>query len=329
MQPPGFVRIGLVGAMLLAGAGCVPRAVGPAAVSDVPKGTEEHALATGTYGGTLRQTGTELAVHVERLCDVERFDVVERTTVRGWENGAPASSVWTGIGGALFAGLGATLAATPSTFADGSSSSNTQVRAAGIGVLAVGAALLAIPAIDYARTHGEAERRVERVAEPGPMLRHGQPCGDAKAGTRVNVDIGGKGAFLGAVDEQGQLRVDLADVIPVAWTFKSNDRAFVDAADSGLGALSLAEVYARREAAAWKVFVASTCVETAACDTERAYERDFVDGPHAKDATDRIAASDARVRALEEEKQNVGPPAVETPLRTKPAAKEPRAGRGR
>lgn len=321
MRPNGFVSYGLLGALLFGGAACAPLAVGPAAVTEIPKGTEERALVTGAYQGTLEHSGTELAVHVERLCNVERFDLVERTTVRSYENGAPANSVWTGIGGALFACLGGTLAATPSTFADGSTSSNAQVRAAGFGVLAVGAALLAIPAIDYVRTHGEAERHVERVAEPGPMLRHGEACGFAPIGTRVNVELAGNIAPLGTVDERGQLRVDLADVIPIAWQVGPADRAFVKAEDSGIGELSLAELYVRREAAAWNSAAASACIETSECDRERAYARDFAAGPHAKDADERIAASEARVRAAEEEKAWQ---AIDVAACSKPAPKSTR-----
>ena len=299
----------LLGGALLAFAvpiaGCAPLGVGPAAVTDVPRGSEEHALPTAAYQGRIEQHGPDLTVQVERLCNIERFDVVERTTVRSYENTAPASSVWTGIGGALFAGIGATLAVSPSTFGDASDSSNKQVRAAGIGVLAVGAALLAIPAIDYLRVHREAERKVERVAEPGPILRHAEGCGVAPAGTKVALELtAGTTTVLGAVDDRGRLHVDLREAIPSAWRFQRSDRAFVRIDESGLGDLPLAELYATRDDDAWQKLAASACIDAvvpAACDGERDYARDYPDGAHARDVQDRIAGADARFHAAEEE----------------------------
>ena len=299
----------LLGGTLLAlaapAAGCAPLGVGPAAVTNVPRGSEEHALPTGTFQGRLEQRGTALTVQVERLCNIERFDVVERTTVRSYENTAPANSVWTGIGGALFAGLGGTLAASPSTFGDGSDSSNKQVRTAGVGVLAVGAALLVIPAIDYLRAHREAERKVERVAEPGPMLRHAEACGVAPTGTKIALELApGYTTVLGATDDVGNLHVDLRAAVPSAWRFQRSDRAFVRIDESGLGDLSLAELYASRDDDAWQKLAASPCIDAAvpiACDGERDYLRGYPEGGHAKDSQDRIAGAEARHHAAEED----------------------------
>ena len=54
--------------------------VGPAVVTDVPKGIEHRSIRNGSSDGIVNQDGLHVAVHVAEHCNVLRIDKIERTT---------------------------------------------------------------------------------------------------------------------------------------------------------------------------------------------------------------------------------------------------------
>lgn len=299
--------LGTLLAVLWCATGCAPLTVSQPVITDDPVRSEERPLPAGAVEATFEQTGTDVTAHLRQICNIERVDIVQRTTVRRYENAAPQNDVWAGVGGALIAGAGATMVASPSTFrGEDSKLSAKETQGVGYGAIGVGAALLAIPVIDYFRSHREAERKVERVEEPGPIVARSKGCGAPPAGTKVLAALGGRRTLLlGEVDSQGSVRFDLDRVVPSDLAFEKDDSATLQVGTFDVAAVPLSSLYDARDQRAWSLLADGPCLTAdteAGCDGEVQYARRFRSGMHADEARARWAAAQARRLAAEEER---------------------------
>ena len=297
-------------ALVLAfGTGCAPMHAGPPVVTDVPRASEDRSVVTTAHLGAVAQEGQRATVTVASLCDDERIEVVQRTTERRSQNGAPQNDVWAAIGGAVLAGTGATMVARPSAFAsdtadESSKLSPKETRGVGYAFVGAGAVLLAIPVIDWLRSGRVVAHTVQRVEQPAKEIRRGRPCGSPPAGTPAFVTLRtGKSFDLGRTSSEGKISVDLDDVIPAGEPFERGDTVRVRSETSELGVLGLAPLYAAREDASWRALVASACLDAAsasACSGEQAYLDRFAGGEHGAEARARIDAARSREHAATE-----------------------------
>ena len=290
------VGLGAVGS-----GGCARMGVGPAVVTDVPKGVEHRSIRNGSSDGIVNQDGLHVSVRVAEHCNVLRIDKIERTTIREHQNLTPQNDWWAGIGGTVLIAAGAVAIAKPATLQpkDGSASLE-DVRGTGYVMVGLGALLAAVPVIDYVRVHREAEHKVERVEEPGPLVQRDVRCGVPAEGTELTSrDPKGRTISLGRTDRRGVVTANLDDVVPTAWAFSKDARLGVYLDDKALGELALTELYAHREAAAWQLAESNACrtsLDATACDAQAAYVRQFPDGPHAAEARQWIEDASARRR---------------------------------
>lgn len=288
------VGLGAVGS-----AGCARMGVGPAVVTDVPKGVEHRSIPNGSSDGIVSQDGLRVSVRVAEHCNVLRIDKIERTTIRKHQNLTPQNDWWAGIGGAALIAAGAVAIAKPATMQpkDGSASVE-EVRGGGYVMVGLGALLVAVPVIDYVRAQREAVHTVERVDEPGPLVQHDIRCGAPPEGTELTGrDPQGRTISLGRTDRRGVVSANLDEVVPTAWAFSKDARLAVHLAERQLGEVALAELYAHREAAAWQLAESNTCrtsLDATACDAQAAYVSRFPEGTHVAEA--RQAIEDARAR---------------------------------
>ncbi len=296
----------VVGVSALAFMGCAPMSVGAPVVTDVPRGSEERARPNGATDAAITRDGMAIEVQLSDHCDVQRFDRFERTTIREHHNDAPQNDWYAGIGGALIGGAGALAVAEPSrmTPSDGSRSA-TEVRGGGFALIGLGAALLAVPVIDYVRAHREAEHKVERVEEPGPLVRRDTRCGPPPGGTEVLARYpGSRTLSLGRTDARGTIRADLDALTPPDLLFRRDATVALDGPSGTLGELPLADVYDHRDAAAWRAAEATECstsVEEQACVAHVTYVARYPDGTHAGQARVAIEAARQRRRAFADE----------------------------
>lgn len=300
------VGLGWAGVLMLGVAGCAPMSVGAPVVTDMPRGTEERSRLNGVTEGVVGQDGSRVSVHLTDHCDVQRFDQIERTTIREHHNDASQNDWYAGIAGALAAGAGAVAIASPASVqpADGSRSVQ-EVRGGGYALVGLGVALLAVPVIDYVRVHREVEHKVERVVEPGPVLRRNQPCTPPASGTEVLARYpDGRVLSLGRTDANGNAVANLDETTPADCFFSRDARVVLSSAGNELGTISLSALYDEREAAAWQraqLNDCSTSVAEGACDEQAAYVRRYSEGPHAVEARAAVvAAADRRAIALDD-----------------------------
>ncbi len=318
-----------VGLGALASAGCATMGVGPALVTDVPKGVEHRPIPSGSSDGVVTQDGLRVSVRVAEHCNVLRVDKIERTTIRKHQNLTPQNDWWAGIGGALLITAGAVAIAKPATMQpeDGSASLE-EVRGGGYAMVGLGALLAAVPVIDYVRANREAQHTVERVEEPGPLVQHDVRCGAPPEGTELTSrDPEGRTISLGRTDPRGVVSANLDEVVPAAWAFSKDARLVVHLGDRPLGEVALDDLYVHREAAAWQLAESNACrtsLDVSACDAQAAYLRRFPDGAHAAEARQWVddAGGRRRVAADEAAWASLEPRACRTPAKNDPAVIE-------
>lgn len=301
-------RAGLLTVLASSLVACAPMSVGPPVVTTTPIRSEQRPNLNGATEAVVTQDGAGVSVSATNLCDLRRVDTIERTSVREHHNDAPQNDWYAGIGGALLVGVGALAVANPASLQPKHETrSQTQVRGAGVAAIGLGAALLAVPLIDYVRVHRVAERKVERVDEPGVLVQRNVRCGIVAEGRDVVArSPGGREVVLGRTDSRGLLSVGLDEVTPADWFFPRDTRATVHFAknDTELGALSFAALYDKRAAAAWNLAEASACatsLEEHACDAYVTYASHYPDGEHVADAKVAFAAAVARRRLAADE----------------------------
>jgi uncharacterized membrane protein YgcG len=265
--------------------------VGPPVVTNTPIRSDQRTGLNGATEATVTQDGVGVSVTTTNLCDVQQVATIERTSIREHHNDAPQNDWWAGIGGAVLVGAGVVAVANPASVQPSDhSTSQSEVRGTGVAVIALGAVLLAVPLIDYARVHRVAERKVDRVEEPGPFLQRNVRCGAAAEGIQIFATAaGGRELALGRTDARGMISVGLDEVTPADWFFARDASATVHFASSGtaLGTLSLTALYEKREAAAWNLAESGACatsLEPNACDAYVTYASHYPDGAHVADA---------------------------------------------
>lgn len=281
----------------LVAADCAPMSVGPPVVTDVPRTVRQVPVPTTGRAVSVDQHDLKADVHVARLCDVTRFDDIERTTVRTYHNDSPSNDVWAVVAGVVVGAAGVALIADPSAANPKGSEdklSPNEARAVGYALTGVGVTLLLVPVIDHFREQRTAERRVEHVTLEGPVLRRDQRCGPQVGATLFATFPDGRDVRLGTTDAHGDVRVDLNGV-PEDAIFQRDDRAWVHFEGSGIrwGQITLSALYAHRDEVAWSATSASECttsIAVDACALESAYETRFRSGEHVQEAKQRLEA---------------------------------------
>jgi hypothetical protein len=138
-----------------------------------------------------------------------------------------------GVFGAASTVVGAWWTTSPRSIATSTLSAK---EASGLGAffVSMGAALLAIPAVDAALASGS-EREVTTATVPGAMLRSDKDCGTfPDAGAEVTTLAQGKRTRLGVTDDAGTLELDLMG-LPASLVVGTQTRAplFLDAMEFG------------------------------------------------------------------------------------------------
>ena len=305
-QVLSFVAVGSLYIASLAAVGCAPMSVGAPMVTDVPKGHEERVSANGQFDDEVRHEGSRVALRVTDLCDVQRIERIERTTVREHHNDAPGNDWLAGIGGAVLAGTGVVSVASPETLRRGDVElSKNEVRGTGYALIGVGALLLTIPVIDAIRVHRVAERHVEQVEAPGPFLKHGIPCTTPRRERDVFALFpNGRELFVGSLSSQGRLNLSLAESTPHDWSFAREDAVSFRVGNREIGKATLAALYDERDAIAWQLTESSDCESSLAddaCSPQEAYLSRYPRGNHAATATQLITAAANRRHTAREE----------------------------
>ena len=289
----------------LALAGCAPVSFGSPVVTDVPKGSEVREIPSGAREAKIDQNGLSVTVALTQHCTLARFDTTERTSVRAAQNDAPVVDVLVALGGSFLVGSGITGVARPSTGHElDSSLSESQTRGISYALIGAGVALLAVPIIDYNRSHGVMDRRVALVSTAAGVVEEDRPCGAPPKGTEVFARFPtGKDAYLGAVDGDGKLTANLDTATGADFRLVRGEHAAIHADGVDVGTISIDALYTLREAAAWKKLAASACPTSLTetdCAGESVYADLFPEGDHIGETKHRLEDATKRRKVAAE-----------------------------
>lgn len=289
----------------LALAGCAPVSFGPPVVTDVPKGSEVREIPATARDAKIDQNGLIVTVALMQHCMLARFDTTERTSVRTAHNDAPVVDVLAALGGSFLVGSGITGVARPSTGSEiDASLSNAQTRGISYGLIAAGIALLAVPIIDYNRSHGVIDTRVARVSTAAGIVEDDRPCGAPPKGTEVFARFPtGKDAYLGATDGDGHLTANLDTATGSDFRLVRGEHAAIHADGVDVGMVSIDALYTLREEAAWKKLKASACPSSLTetdCSGESSYADLFPEGDHITETKHRLEDATKRRKVAAE-----------------------------
>ena len=279
--------------------------MGPPVVTDVPRGSEVREIPTGTREAKIVQDGLTVTVALTQHCTLARFDTTERTSVRTAHNDAPVLDVLAALGGSFLVGSGVTGVVRPSTGHDlDAGLSDSQTRGISYGLIAAGVALLAVPVIDYNRSHGVAERRVALVSTAAGVVEDDRPCGAPAKGTQVFARFPtGKDAYLGATDGDGRVTANLDTVTGADFRLVRGERAAVHADGMDVGTVAIDALYTLREELAWKKLKSSPCPTSLTetdCAGEAVYADLFPEGDHITETKHRLEDATKRRRVAAE-----------------------------
>jgi hypothetical protein len=263
---------------------------------------------TKRFLSAVEQDGVTATIKVDHACEVvERKTLSVRTHRERRNESAVLDWVLLG-GGAVLAAVGAVELADANNVYDTQKDSRaynpvgpSAARGVGIGLLAAGAALITIPAVDAIRSSGqETTERFEpektgrvtsTVACKGirvdGIALAGRPAGILPASAVVH-DGSGEEVDLGAVAAPGAVQLDLASSIKEEWLLKHR----ADALDilikrQAAGKVDLKPLRSMFDQRRWTSSNYNGCATpttTNACDAVRGYLADYPDGAHAADA---------------------------------------------
>ncbi len=299
----------LAGAALLLAAsslGCAKMGYGPRTLADeTVLRTRHQLLDSSDPQTTLKQSGTEIRVTAMQLCDLVEQKEIRRTYAQEKENKALVPELVLLSLGAVPAGLGvAFLVDSKNVYENDrharlyNPSGKSGAVAAGFVLLAWGAAFMAVPLVDFARTGGSKEDK-ETVTEEGERIRRGVPCPSARpAEFRViSGRVPGDTFALGRTDDAGVFAADLVQVVPSRIFESSRPPAsmevLIGSAVVGTASLArVAEIQVRDrhllDAAAWSevdvIACRSASPDRPACDAVRAYMQRFPNGERRDEA---------------------------------------------
>ncbi len=275
--------------------GCATIGAGPSAHADTVLGVAEIERADVADTVSVEQSGVMLQVRAHALCVVEESKQVSRVTTTERKNQS-AWLDWLLLGGGVAAAGGGTailidssnVHATDETGRTYNPVGNGTATAVGIGLIAVGAAALVVPAVDAVRA-GKTDEKTEHLAVGGHELRRATPCKTPipRPGVDLALRVDGQSIPLGKTDEAGLLRVDLDRVMAPDAKLQRNAKAHVMRGDKEIDRVDLASLVKAREESAWSRIDRGACATpqaSNACDPVELFIKGYPDGAHATEA---------------------------------------------
>lgn len=252
----------------------------------------------------VEQSENMLHLRARWRCDVMEVRKIRRTTTYPKHNEALAPEMVLLTLGAIPAGFGIGMIVDSKNVYEHDRNSRlynaagpTAAIGGGIALLAVGAALMAVPVVDGFRSIGSEEDEQE-VSENGAPIQRDVPCNELKPAAYQTVLLTAPGTSfsVGSTDASGNLNVDLSNAIPAPESIGRAlpDRMSLQIAGHPIGVVSLATPLAVRRArqnqgedALWQSIDISACrtrQDPTACQQIKSYLMRFPDGAHARDA---------------------------------------------
>lgn len=298
-----------------AGLGCVEMTYGSPEVKDTVLNIERKNDPGVGVGGEVKQTGTMVTVNATRKCDLTETKEIRRTTTKSKKNdylglqlGMIAAATGPIGSGAIFLVDAQNVYSSDRNGRQYNSSGPEGSYAAAIVLMAVGAAVMAVPLVDVLRTIGDDEEETTLKESP-TILQKDVPCrgfipptGQAVMGRLPN----GNQISLGSLDARGELSVDLASAVPSSYLAGPNPptRMSVWINQTPIGSVTLAAVafaqsaeLLEREEAAWRALDLGQCREGRvdnACAAVQAFLAAHPTGTHAAEAKRLIDSNAAR-----------------------------------
>jgi hypothetical protein len=288
-----------------AGLGCVEMTYGSPEVKDTVLNIERKTDPGDAVRGEVKQAGTMVTVNASKKCDLTETREVRRTTTKtkkndylGLELGMIAAATGPIGSGAIFLLDAQNVYSSDRNGRQYNSSGPEGSYAAAIVLMAVGAAVMAVPLADVLRTIGDDEEETT-IKESPTILQKDVGCrgfippsGQAVMGHLPN----GQQVSLGALDARGELSVDLAAAVPSGYFAGPNPPTSMSVwiNQTQIGSVTLAAVafaqsaeLLEREEAAWRALDLTQCREGRvdnACAAVQAFLAAHPTGNHAAEA---------------------------------------------
>ena len=298
--------------------GCAEITYGDPEVRDTVVRREAAAVLPGAdVRGEVVQAADGVRVSAAQRCELVERRQVERVTTRDKRNEdiGPELALF-GLG-SIPASFGVLYLADASSVHDADRNARLYnpvgpegAAAAGVVLLILGAAIMAVPAIDTVRSIGS-DVQTTTVVENGDVLRPDVPCRGAPApaaGRAVTGRLPGRVFSLGSTDGEGRLTIPVERLAPPD-VFRAGDvppSMEIWVGERALGRVDLApvaraqaEAAKRREESAWRSANPEGCRDAAgedACADVRAFLDAFPDGEHAAEAKALLERAEARER---------------------------------
>jgi len=294
---------GMLCAGFLLVAGCATISLGDPQITKTPTGeTTRESVPTKLYVAKIWQDGGTATISLARACETVEKRILTVRTARERHNDWAVVD-WAMLGGGV--PLGAFGAATIVDANDVYSNQKdqrtyntvgqTNARLAGVGIAALGAALIAIPTVDAIRASSSSVTESTEPEPSGRIVARNVACPQAPAKGLAVVAKGSKGepVRLGTIDVPGNLKIDLvASISQDSLLNESSANLLVDT--QKIGTLDLAAPRAVLDDKEWLGSQTADCEHPTvltACDGVSSYLRLFPEGRHANAANELLSAA--------------------------------------
>ncbi|MGH7329438.1 MAG: hypothetical protein ACREJX_13915 [Polyangiaceae bacterium] len=273
----------------------------------------------------VTQDDGKATIRVSHVCSGDQvdFQTIERKSIVESYNRTPQNDWWLGAAGVVLAGIGATMVATPDSFASSDQStsnaiSSKEARGGGVVFLSLGMVALGIVGVDLIRASHE-EQTTTRTRERAGLRASDVACAEIPyVGAHVFGVFRDRQIDLGESGPDASLSIDQTSLVPEATILGATTDGMQLVVDSHpVATLSLKYVIDRFDERRWHAIDPEdlhACAEEASaarCASLRAYVNAFPSGTHIDEARDAIhkyqAALDEQERlrneALEKERE--------------------------
>jgi hypothetical protein len=292
---------------------CAPVGLGPPKTLDAPlsQRTGEVPYGAGTVAA-IEQPGVLVRLAAYRRCKLVEQTVVRRTVTRERVNLAPELDWALGATGAALAVSGVVVLVDSGSVYESNIDSRTynpvgpsNARAIGGTLVAAGLGLAAIALVDQARASGF-QQHTEAVAVDGRTLNDRVPCSQsAIAEADVALALGSaEPSFVGRTGKNGVLTFEPDAFVPAATELRPDGKLTLLVDEVPVGEMSVAPLYAQREARAYSELDTKACTEPRAVDACAPFERFLVRypaGAHAAAARETLTAAEPHLVALRDQ----------------------------
>jgi hypothetical protein len=307
-----WIRLAAVSVAVLPSIGCAEIGQRPAVNQDRVVRTETVEVPIAGAHADINQEGSNLHLAVSHLCDVKRFNVVDRTSTTEFYNGSPKQTWLTAGAGLVSAGVGLTLVVDSTSTYPNDPNSRTynstgpdKERLYGIGLIGTGALLGTIAFVNAMRANGSGIEHSQIVENAG-TVRKATVCSKTPfANAAMTGTVGDQTIVLGKTDGQGKLHVDLDQAASEDLVLgKSATKLTLQANGQPCGTGNLVPLYLRREGKAYDGSDPEACANPTrgdACNHLESFVVNYPDGPHSRAAKEILAGAQTTIGQLRDD----------------------------